>query len=364
MAELQRTVRDALIDALRRAADYNPEVEVPPCAVMWPDPAHEWKALVPTLQGQLRVLTLGPYVPDGHRGPAVWVLWALRNQLPVADGAYPPVIYLPGVALRFLSDVALCPTHLRPLAGLLHRTATWLQPDGREWTAPEFFRRRECGLGLQLKPGVHTETALRAALPYLSEVSLTQLEELSPLRAGDFEALADTSSDPDAEAVRALIAGGESDQVEFKATARWSTRGNVADVKSEAIVVKTVGAFLNSTLGGTLLIGVEDNGGIHGLDEDYEVTKKGLRSNQDPRDGYILWLGNMLLGAFGKEFSFCLRVTVHKLDDKDVCRVVVDPAPWPAFAGKEELFYARFGNSSEPLSPKAATEYIRKRWGA
>ena len=37
----------------------------------------------------------------------------------------------------------------------------------------------------------------------------------------------------------------------------------------EGAVLKTVAAFLNSYDGGTLLIGVADDGTVHGLDADY-----------------------------------------------------------------------------------------------
>ena len=37
----------------------------------------------------------------------------------------------------------------------------------------------------------------------------------------------------------------------------------------ETAVLKTIAAFLNSRDGGTLLIGVADDGTVHGLDSDY-----------------------------------------------------------------------------------------------
>lgn len=51
----------------------------------------------------------------------------------------------------------------------------------------------------------------------------------------------------------------------------------------ETACLKTIAAFLNSREGCTLLIGVADEGAIHGLDADYASRSK---STQDPRDWF------------------------------------------------------------------------------
>jgi predicted HTH transcriptional regulator len=49
--------------------------------------------------------------------------------------------------------------------------------------------------------------------------------------------------------------------------------------------VKTAAGFLNVESGGTLLIGVDDNGKVLGLEDDYKTM------GQSPtRDGYETWL--------------------------------------------------------------------------
>ncbi len=59
--------------------------------------------------------------------------------------------------------------------------------------------------------------------------------------------------------IEELISGQENDAVEFKSTARWDLREEKRNKAVEDAVVKTVAAFLN-TNGGTLLIGVADDG--------------------------------------------------------------------------------------------------------
>ncbi|KYC34768.1 transcriptional regulator [Scytonema hofmannii PCC 7110] len=162
----------------------------------------------------------------------------------------------------------------------------------------------------------------------------------------------------------ALIEQGENHQLEFKSTARWNLRENKQDKAMEHEIVKAIAAFLN-TNGGTLLIGVDDNGVPIGLNNDYQTLKK--KNN----DGYMLFLNNdLLLREIGKEFGTLFRITFHQVSGQDVCRVVVQRSPKPVYVklkdknGKEEeVFYIRSNNSSIKLSTKEAVEYSRNRWG-
>ena len=74
-----------------------------------------------------------------------------------------------------------------------------------------------------------------------------------------------------------LVAGGESQEVEFKAHAvvpsrDAKSRGGPHDVGT---VVRAVAAMLNSATGGTLLVGVEDDGAICGVEGEYALADRG-----------------------------------------------------------------------------------------
>src|ERR1017187_10373679 len=73
--------------------------------------------------------------------------------------------------------------------------------------------------------------------------------------------------------IAALIAAGESAAVEFKSSVRWDMRENRLNEPLKYSVIKTVAAFLNSN-GGTLLIGVDDDRQVLGLQGDYSAFKK------------------------------------------------------------------------------------------
>ena len=63
------TVRDALVEALGRAARYNPHDAVAPAAVLWPDGDGLWGPAIADLRPRLPLLTLGGCDPAAATGP-------------------------------------------------------------------------------------------------------------------------------------------------------------------------------------------------------------------------------------------------------------------------------------------------------
>ena len=68
---------------------------------------------------------------------------------------------------------------------------------------------------------------------------------------------------------------------EYKATLRTHADSGEQFKPLETASLKTIAAFLNSRTGGTLLIGVADDGTVHGLEADYATRSK---KDQDARD--------------------------------------------------------------------------------
>jgi hypothetical protein len=147
-----------------------------------------------------------------------------------------------------------------------------------------------------------------------------------------------------------LIAEGESDELEFKATLRWDLMEGIATKKLEEVTAKTVAAFANSQ-GGTLLIGVSDDGEVLGLEPDYH-SLGGV-----DRDKFELHLRNLLNQQFGKAFvTSKLAIRFHEVGDKEVCQIETSPAKEPVVITTKdkngqatEKFYARSGNSSQEI---------------
>lgn len=170
--------------------------------------------------------------------------------------------------------------------------------------------------------------------------------------------VAETLAKTEGSEILELITQGESEELEFKSSARWDIRASKVNKDLEKIIVKTIAAFLNSEKGGTLLIGVDDNGNIIGLEQDYNtISKKNL-------DGYESYLNDLLLGAFGKDISVFLHITFHQVEGQDVCRIAVKPSSKPVFVDEDkgDNLYIRTGNSTRLLSTREAIEYCKIRW--
>jgi hypothetical protein len=91
-----------------------------------------------------------------------------------------------------------------------------------------------------------------------------------------------------------LVSEGESDELEFKSSLRWDYDNQVVSKKLEDVILKSVASFANGQ-GGTLLIGVGDDGAPLGLEKDY-ISLSG------DRDRFELHLRNLFNQAFGHSF--------------------------------------------------------------
>ena len=105
---------DSLIKAIRSAAIFNPEIQVAPACILWPDRDRQWEPVIPILQVELPELwVLGDYAPDKQTGPAIWLrcMIAEKTEIPATK---PPVaiLYLPGVSRQDLRAVENCPDYL------------------------------------------------------------------------------------------------------------------------------------------------------------------------------------------------------------------------------------------------------------
>lgn len=59
-----------------------------------------------------------------------------------------------------------------------------------------------------------------------------------------------------------------------------------------------------------------------------------------------------------------IKTTFHKVEGKDICRVVAKSSLRPIYVkdGAAEHLYIRAGNSTRPLTTKEAVDYCKRRW--
>jgi hypothetical protein len=149
-----------------------------------------------------------------------------------------------------------------------------------------------------------------------------------------------------------MLRAGESDTVEFKSTMRWNLSKDKPGKEVELSWLKTVVAFLNSE-GGTLLIGVGDDGEVLGIEADRFPNE----------DKYLLHVNNLLSQHIGTEFSHCLRFGLRSVTDRRLLMIECQPSTDPVFLkiNKEEEFYVRSGPASRKLTPSKLLQYLSGR---
>ncbi|MGL6279658.1 MAG: AlbA family DNA-binding domain-containing protein [Gaiella sp.] len=166
---------------------------------------------------------------------------------------------------------------------------------------------------------------------------------------------------PRALATSELVAGGETGRVEFKSTARRNLQTGERDARMELVVAKSLAGFLNAD-GGTLLVGVADDGTILGVETDYELCRK------PDRDGFELWLRDFLSGRLGTAALADVELSFEALAGREVCRIDVAPSSEPVFlaqpgGARTADLYVRMGNSTRKLLTDEALAYAQRRFG-
>jgi hypothetical protein len=155
--------------------------------------------------------------------------------------------------------------------------------------------------------------------------------------------------------VRELITLGESVTLEFKSTLQWDTIQNKQNTALRGSVLKTIAAFLN-TEGGTLLIGVEDQGGILGIEYD-------LHLSNDSEDSFSQLLNTIMFQQLGAGAVPYIRQRFEAVNGNRVCVIEVDRSPEPVFVKSEKgrEFFIRVGNTTRALDAEETMKYVESR---
>lgn len=154
-----------------------------------------------------------------------------------------------------------------------------------------------------------------------------------------------------------LIAEGESQHLEFKASFLWDYRRQNANKDLHLPVLKNVAAFMNCD-GGILLVGVSDDGEILGLEPDFKMMKK------KDADGWENTFNSAFNRMIGPEFRQYLGVQFTEVEGKTIGVLTARPSTEPVYLNhnSKEEFYIKTGNASQPLSVRQATNYIQSHF--
>ena len=154
--------------------------------------------------------------------------------------------------------------------------------------------------------------------------------------------------------IATLVHGGESKSVEFKSTLRRNLHTGENDPRIEKAALKTLVGFLNAQEGGTLFIGVDDEGHALGLDAD------GFASE----DKLVLHLNNLIKERISAAHMLYISVEFETLDDKRIIAVHCQPSRSPAFLkdGQEQRFYVRTPSATLELKGQEMQAYKKDRF--
>ncbi len=161
-----------------------------------------------------------------------------------------------------------------------------------------------------------------------------------------------------------MIESGEGNHLEFKSSLRWDYQQHNVNPRLEEVIFKTIAAFSNGE-GGMLIIGVDDEGQVLGLEKDFQTMKR------FGPDFFEIHLRNLLNTHFGITFSTNqLSINFPEAKGSLICTIEIEKSSDPVYltvtdknGNKAEKFYIRSGNSSQEIkSLKEINIYISQRF--
>ena len=163
------------------------------------------------------------------------------------------------------------------------------------------------------------------------------------------------------DSLRSLIRLGESKTSEFKETLSLDVRKSEAtkDFKKEKDIetsaLKTLAAFMNSE-GGTLLVGVNDNGEVVGLEREMK------HFHRNSKDTLLLHFKNIFSRRIGETFYPFIDQVAIDLDGKLILAITCQPSRDACFLD-DGAFFVRTNPATDQLNGRKMIDYIGTRFG-
>ncbi|MBB1317009.1 ATP-binding protein [Shewanella sp. SR43-4] len=147
----------------------------------------------------------------------------------------------------------------------------------------------------------------------------------------------------------------ESKNLEFKSSFAYDVEKKSKNTALKKECTKTIASFLNSQ-GGTLLVGVDDDGKILGLANDLSYS-----NNSD--DKFVLNFKEAVKNSLGISVSNNVDWSLEEVDvSKKVLIVEVTPSPFPCWHNTNEFFVRNNASSDRVRSKKEYFEYTSSRF--
>ena len=159
---------------------------------------------------------------------------------------------------------------------------------------------------------------------------------------------------------RAVISDGEKPRVQFRPTLRWDLAEGFDNPALSRRCAETIAAFANSE-GGTLVIGVQPNGSVIGIEPDCEVIPRKRDTREEAFTKALAWVVAEDLGA---DALAVMAISFVSIGDRTLCFVRIGRSPKPIHLvnGKALELYVRDGATTRLLPGAEANAYVRSRW--
>lgn len=183
---------------------------------------------------------------------------------------------------------------------------------------------------------------------------VSRRERIAQVIRDAYQALVETSSEEQSFVdINELVKIGESDEIEFKSTLRVNLHTGERDPRMEHACLRTIAGFLNRD-GGTLVVGVTDDGEPIGLDPD-------KFPNEDKMN---LHFDNLIRDKIGAQFSMYISPRFEEYDGVRVYIVECSRSRAPVYVkdANTDKFYVRTGASTTELAGQQMQDYIAQRF--
>lgn len=196
------------------------------------------------------------------------------------------------------------------------------------------------------------ETATHIVIQHLTNKQVPLSKMVAQLPA------VDQLLSPESFTLEKLLKSDEGDMLEFKSSFKWDWRQQKVNKELSRVLMKEMCAFLNGQ-GGALVLGVDDDKQIVGIDKDLATLRK------KTTDGYRLSLADLVAEYLGAEVSENYQVTFENVDDKTVCLIHVRASSGPVYFNStrsKKEFYIRQDASIRELDAPSTFRYISMHW--
>ena len=160
--------------------------------------------------------------------------------------------------------------------------------------------------------------------------------------------------------------GCEDEKKEFKSSIVFPAGKVEADIDTQlGIICRTIAGFMNAS-GGTLYIGVSDNGYICGIEDDYshlndsDLDKYTYKENDD---GYLQKITNAICMTLGHIAGTLISMRIEQEDGKKYCIIDIKKASrpiWYVWDGENKLF-VRMVTTNRKLFRDEITQFVLDR---